>query len=301
MTDIKKMAAVGEGTTGILGYLTWYSVSEVFVKRSILQEKLLEVGLELDWLPKESSVADAFRKATKQVERKRIPAPNGVYHNYLIRDVGSDKDRVQRNIVLEVVDSGGNKLDYKPEEGILILDKKTQKIATFQNTGTPTEIVEEAIILFEMFKTHHDARTIRSMVCRLIKSMAATPVRPSGGIYFVPYQYQKELTSMVSFLKALPGDSTEAYMVPMIDTTENRDMIRAKLLDHLKDTLKSLKEGLQNSGLDRGNANVLLDDAKRRLNDFKEYQKLLQDEMVDMEEIRSLIRSQMGKMLEKEF
>lgn len=286
----------------ILGYLTWYSIFETIVDRTVLLSCLQNSGLGEDWMPKVPSVPDAFRKATKQAERKRVSTSNlNIHHNYLVRDVGSDKDRVQRNIVLEVVDSNGKKLDYRPEEAVLILDKKTGLIDVTTEPGVPKEIAEECVMLFEVFKTNHDARAIRSMVCLLIKTMAPTPVRPAGGVYFIPLKFKDQLEMMVKFLRYLPGETTEAFMIPVIDTTDNRDMVRQKLFDHLKDTLKSLKDGLQNPKLDKGNANVLLDDAKRRLEDFKEYQYLLQDQMSDMEEVQSFIKLQMTKLLDKDF
>lgn len=300
--NVQNMAAVKDESIGsVLGYLTWYSISETQIKRDDLQNNLQRCGLDEGWMPPEIRIPDAFRKATKAVEKKRVPAGDNTHQNYLVREVSSDKDHVQRNIVLEVVDAKGKRLDYLSDEAVIILDKKAGAITTEVKHGSlASDMVNRAIDLYNTFKDHHDARAIRSMVQNILRSMAPTPVRPSGGVYFVPIKYKNELDKLVGFLRCLPGES-EGFMVPLIDNPDNRDMVRKKLNDYLKDTLRSLKDGLANPKLDKCNANILLDEAKRRLKDFKQYQELLTDEMSDMQELTTLIRAQMQSMLEQKF
>jgi len=300
--DIQNMAAVkDESIGGVLGYLTWYSVSETQIKRDDLLNNLRRCGLDEGWMPPKIRIPDAFRKATKAVEKKRVPGGDSTHQNYLVREVSSDKEHVQRNIVLELVDGKGKRLDYRSDEAIIILDKKDGTITTEVSQGSlASDMVNRAIDLYNTYKDHHDARAIRSMVQNMLRGMAPTPVRPSGGVYFVLINYKNELEKLNKFLHCLPGES-EGFMVPLIDNLENRDMVRKKLNDHLKDTLRSLKDGLVNPKLDKSNANILLDESKRRLKDFKMYRELLSDEMTDIQELTSLIRAQMQTMLERKF
>jgi hypothetical protein len=296
---LKELAATHNVALGVLGHLTWYSISETQIKRDELLYNLRRCGLDEGWMPPEIRVPDAFRKATKAIERKKVAAGENI-HNYLVREISSDKKHVQRNIVLEVVDVKGRRLHYEPEEAILVLDKKTGTIIThIKNPGSlAAELANQASDLFNTFKDHHDARTIRSMVQNILRSMAPTPVRPSGGVYFVPVNYKQELEKLTAFLSNLPGES-EAFMIPLINNPENRDMVRKKLNDHLKDTLRFLRDGLFNPKLDKSNASMLLGEAKRRLQDFEEYKKVLADEMSDMQELIGLIQAQMLSIIEK--
>jgi hypothetical protein len=296
---LKELAATHNVALGVLGHLTWYSISETQIKRDELLYNLRRCGLDEGWMPPEIRVPDAFRKATKAIERKKVAAGENI-HNYLVREISSDKKHVQRNIVLEVVDVKGRRLHYEPEEAIMVLDKKTGTIMTHvkNQNSLAAELANQASDLFNTFKDHHDARTIRSMVQNILRSMAPTPVRPSGGVYFVPVKYKEELEKLTTFLSNLPGES-EAFMIPLINNPENRDMVRKKLNDHLKDTLRSLRDGLFNPKLDKSNASILLGEAKRRLQDFEEYKKVLADEMSDMQELIGLIQAQMLSIIEK--
>ena len=134
------------------------------------------------------------------------------------------------------------------------------------------------------------------MVYRILETWT-NPVRPSGGVYFVPVKFEKELTT-VNLLQSLEGNS-EGFRVPVINSTENKDMIRKKLNDHIKLTLENLASGLKDPAINKSRANPLLSDAKAILDNFSLYQETLAEELQDMELMVDLIKKQMLTMLDK--
>lgn len=299
--DVRNLAAVTEKPeSGILGFLTWYTISEKPIMRDDIEQCLKHSGIDTNWMPPPVRVPDAFRRATSSVQRKRVPTNDpATFENYLCRDVSTDRTQVQRNVVVEVVNSQGKRLDYRTEEAVLILDKESGTIkADVEQYSRAVDMVNEAIALFEMFKTHHDSMAIRLMALNYLKSLSPTSVKPSGGVYFIPEKYEGELEKLVTFLQSLPGGS-EAFMIPLIDSKANKDMVRKKLHDNLKDTLQSLKDGILNTKLDRWHTNQLLDEAKRKVETFREYQDLLNDELEDMDDVRKMIHQQMLKLVDK--
>lgn len=300
MMDLKNLAAVTKtGDQTILGDLVWYTIGEQLVPRNVLAYKLQNAGIDEGFMPAEIRIPDAFRRATTAVEKKRETGyEEGIIENYLVREVSSDTKHILRLIVRETKDAKGKRLDYEPNVARITLDKTAGYFTWTSEPGIPEEMCREAEELYSIFQTHHDSRSIRSMVYKILASMAPTPVRPSGGVYFVPFKFESELKKLVSFLQSLEGNS-EGFQVPLINTTENKDMIRKKLHDHIKQTLENLAYGLKDPSINKSRANPLLSDAKGVLDSFTLYQETLSEELLDMMMMVDLIKKQMLTMVDK--
>lgn len=301
MMDLKEMAAVAQTSdNNVLGNLVWYTIGEQLVPRDVLAHKLTNAGIDEGFIPAKIRIPDAFRRATAAVERKRENGlVEGTIDNYLVKEVSSDAEHVLRFIVRETKDAKGKRLEYDPNVASITLDKKSGIISwVCDYDRTAQEMCKEAEDLFLTFQTHHDSRSIRSMVYRILDSMAPTPVRPSGGVYFVPVQFDAELLKLVNLLQSLEGNS-EGFRVPVINSTENKDMVRKKLNDHIRQTLENLAYGLKDPAINKSRANPLLTDAKAILDNFALYQDTLSEELEDMESMVDLIKKQMLTMLDK--
>ncbi len=62
---------------------------------------------------------------------------------------------------------------------------------------------EEASERYEQYKSLYDSQNIRQFVGRILEHMATTSVRPSGGIYCVPYTYDKQLLALSALINDL--------------------------------------------------------------------------------------------------
>lgn len=295
---LENAVAAKQERDNLIGHLVWYSVSECLIDRTTLRSYLKRVGLDEGYMPMEIRPSDAFRKATKLLEQKLAPtADPNIRCNYLVREMPVTKDEIERRLVVETVDSENRRLDYNPKAATFILEKKTWAFSYYAATYELEKVCRQVASDFEIFKTHHDSRAIRSMIYSMLANMAPINVRPSGGVYFIPIQYRLELEKMVSFVRLLGGQS-EAWMMPVIDQREMRDMVRQKLVDHLRAQIKLMasviKEHRSNS-----EAAAALEQGKRAIQDFVQYQQALDEELEDIQELTSLLKRQMQALLEQ--
>jgi hypothetical protein len=295
--QLERLAAVQkENHEGVIGNLVWWSIQNHHITRDQLKQKLVESGLGEGWLPNEIRPADAFRRATKEVEcRKKETSKPGVFKNYLVREVYYDKKMVQRNIVIETVDQNGRRLDYEGQAAILILDKEADQLKIGVILPEVEELVKEAGNLYDLYKSHYPAQAVRVMVSNILKSMSPTPVRPSGGVYFVPQNFQSELTKLIRFVNSLK--KAEAYKIPLIDTMDNRNLINKKLREHLEGILHQCQTALQ-SDLKKSQVKETIEEAKRVISDFRQYRSIVTDDIDRLESHIEEIRKSVALMVE---
>ncbi|CAI8947027.1 Bro-N domain-containing protein [Brevibacillus sp. IT-7CA2] len=294
--ELKNLAVQTTDTDRVIGYLTWYSLSESMFSRELLKESLRQAGLGEEWLPKEIRTPDAFRRATKAVECKRYSDQEGVHHNFLIREVAHDSEMVQRNIVCETVDRNGRRLNYESSSAILVLNRKTGVIDVTGFDPIAEELAQEAVNRFSQFLNNYNSQAIRQMIYSILSSMSPTPVRKTGGVYFVPARFKERLKSMCTFLSYLDGG--KGVSVPVVNDQDSRDMIREGLQEHLKSVLDSCHNGIKRN-LPKHHLKPLLLEAKSVISDFKEYEGILQEEVDNMHTYIDLIRQQVKLLVDK--
>lgn len=294
--DLQHVAAVqNEQQEGIIGHLMWYSVGNQLIRRDELERKLMAAGLDEGWMPNPIRTADAFRRATSEVQTKKATSQPGVFENYLVREVYSDKEMIQRNIVVETVDQKGKRLDYNSEATVLKLDKKTENFSVVSSSQTAEELAREAEQRFYLYRDHHSSQHIRTMLANILKSLAPTPVRPSGGVYFVPSSHEEGLRRLCQFAGSL--ENCEGFMVPLVNTMDNRQMVNQKLKDHFERIVKEC--GSASSGdLKKWQVKQIVEDARQAITDYKEYRNLVSDDFETMETYIGKLRVQVMRLME---
>lgn len=286
--------------SSIIGYLTWYSVGDDLYSRENLRVGLLKNGIEEKFLPNPIRPSDAFRRATKSVEtrRQREEETADTYRNYIIRDVVSQGTKLQRNIVVETVNQSGERLEYIPDAAKLFFDKKTDQFTFLANEAMALDLAEEAKKHFECFLTHHNGASVRSSVVSYLNQLSPTPVRPSGGVYFVPVQHTDKLRNLVTFVSGLPRG--ESHMIPLVNDEDNRSMIRNKVKDNLEKVLEQCRYAVSDEGkLQKVQIKNIVEDARRIVSQFKDYKALLNDTVQDLESSVELVRQSITIVLQK--
>ncbi|WP_027092663.1 DUF6744 family protein [Cohnella thermotolerans] len=292
-TVLKDVVAVqSPNSVNVIGHLTWYSLSEMLITRDELRQKMLSAGLGEGFMPHEIRLPDAFRRATSDKHRRRVS--EGVIENYLFREVSSDNSMIQRNIVCETVDQKGRRLAYDGNAATLVLDKTSANVTVSATSPLAAELARDAVTKFEIYRNNYGSHTIRSVLTNILKSMAPTPVRPTGGIYFVPAQYTDRLEAMLRFMKLL--DHGEGEKVPLIDTGDMRNLVTRKLLDHLRETLRTCEEGAERQ-LTKSQMKELLENARSVANNFTQYREIVTGDLAEMERLVSALRTKVGEAL----
>lgn len=294
--DLQHMAAVqNEQQEGIIGHLMWYSVGSQLIRRDVLEQKLADAGLDEGWMPNPIQPHGAFRRATSEIQTKRSTAQAGVHENYLVREVYSDKDMIQRNVVVETVDQKGKRLDYNSQAAVITLDKKTQNISVVSSSPTAEELAREAEQRFYLYRDHHSSQHIRQMLANILKSLAPTPVRPSGGVYFVPASHEDGLRKLNKLANSL--ENSEGFIVPMVNTMDNRQIVSRKLRDHFERVIEECQSA--NDGhFKKGQVKEIVEEARRVITDYKDYRSLVSDDFEAMEGYVGKLRVQVTRLME---
>src|SRR5699024_877018 len=151
-------------------------------------------------------------RATKEVEQLKATSRPNVFENILVREVLSVKEGVQRKLVVETVDQNGKRLSYKSEAGVITLDMKNNSVPFLSDDPSIHELCVQIEQTFNMYKDHYSAQQLRVMVNKIMQSLAPTPVRKNGDIYYIPATKSIRLKQLIQFLSFL--DNSEGYKVP---------------------------------------------------------------------------------------
>jgi hypothetical protein len=296
MAMLENMVAVQNEGGAYIGHLFWYSIMDCLYSRQKLETELKAAGLSIDFMPNEIRPVDAFRRATKEVETRRNLG-NGVVENYMVRDVYSDSHVTVRHIVLETADSHGKELSYNQKEAVLTLDRKTGDISFQAAPGLAEDLCKEVMRLYDSFKTHHNGQAVRGMVQSILRTLSPTPVRPSGGVYFVPSAHSEELAKLVRFCSSFAKG--EGFKVPMVETQESIEMVATKVADHLDGILGQCRNALADGTLTKPKLAEMLNEAKGIVSGYKDYESILVKQKEEMEARIQLVRDAMVMLLDR--
>lgn len=278
MLELEDIVATTNRTKNFLGHIFWFSIGKQMIEANELKSRLIDSGLDEAWLPNPIRVTDAFRRATREIQSKHPSDEIGIFKNYLVREVYSDNEIVQRNLVVETVDQEDKQLGYETELAILKLNKE-HGIMSYEVMDTDLEsLCIKAKEKFHLYKTNYSAQHLRVMVNKILYSLAPTPLRRNGTIYFIPKSMQYNLNKLVIFIQSL--DNAEGYQVPVINSNENQEMISKSLQNHLR---KLHEQCVDCHELTRGQLKALIDETNQAIKDYKEYQNLISYEQESFE------------------
>src|SRR5690625_297609 len=292
MVNVQNLAVVSQDQEDFLGHLAWYSVGKQLIKTNELKQRLLNSGLEAEWLPNPIRATDAFRRATKEVEQRKATSRPNVFENILVREVFSDKQAVQRNLVVETVDQNGKRLSYNSKAGVITLDKKNNSVTFLSDDTSINEVCVQIEQKFNIYKDHYSAQQLRVMVNKIMQSLAPTPVRKNGGIYFIPATKSIRLKQLIQFLSFL--DNSEGYKVPVIDSTDNRVMVSKKIYDHFDSILYDCRNKTR---LTKGEVKALIDEANKVIKDYRNYKTIVTEETEHIEQVIMNVRYEVTQMV----
>jgi hypothetical protein len=217
-----------------IGSLLFYRVAGCKVTRPQLEAWFTELGLNDKYIPEPIDKADAFSKATNK-DNWRLSYPmggTGVKANVLIRDVKTDKERIVKAMVREVVDGNaetlhtatiGQAVYYKAPSCVMRLTLDFPSLAAGE-----TDVLDPAIVAmklkYEDFSLHYDPQAIRKMIRDYVTDLNAVLVNPSGGLYFVHKTRDDTLDKLNVLMKRIGGDCL-FELIPLVNTPDKREML----------------------------------------------------------------------------
>lgn len=267
-----------------IGDLFWYSIQSVDIDRQVLEAKMAQHEIDLVFLPNPIRASDAFRRATYELQAKKVATGNPqCYLNYLIREVTSDSKQIQRNIVVEKVDKQGKALNYETDTAVIVFDKKLNEIF-IQAKGTDNlaiKLAEEAKRKFMHYSTHYDSQNIRQVMMRILESFSPISVRQNGGIYFVPVTYANELVKLAGLIEDL--GSSCSTMIPLFNIQSSHDMVNRQLVEDVKGAIEQCEAIFKNPNATKVMIKDAMANAKKVATIYQDYRSIveLQTEVLD--------------------
>lgn len=237
MTNLANYAStVGDGNMPVLGSILWYSVSKVKIEHDAFVELLKGTPFE-GTSPACPADHDVFRRVCSKAEQRKIPTDKeGVSKNVLIRNVASGKEEmiIRRIVVEEVSTTTDKRLDYR--QIIDVTFNKSDGTITLASVPTVDHASEydpiAKVVANDIINEYHAQRkcfnsyAIQQWIRRRLIDMHSTKVNKSGAVYFLSAAYSDQLEELEKLIYALPGFS-EIHPLPLIDTTKQREMVRA--------------------------------------------------------------------------
>lgn len=293
-----------------LGKLAWYTISELKISYDQLQELFLKNNISSKYLPKSISPKDAFRRASRLAESKKIKLDETRFLNLLVREIPNpEKEKVVRQIVREVVDSANVRLEYAP---IVTMILEKEDLSTYDlKTLYPQEIEAVDLVLdeYESAKENYNAQHARTIVMDILADLQQVAVRPSGGVYFVLEKYSDEIQSLQNMVRDLSQfcikDSCTMWTVPVIDVQEQRDMVNDSLQAQIKsDSFNLINEVSEiiKSGrkVSEKTARKYIESVKGLKAKVKEYEELLEIEIAGVQGTMDLALEAAVKLLDRQ-
>lgn len=283
----------------ILGHVLWFTVSNVDVSISKAQASIASNGLSGAHLRTQMRPVDAFRKATKEIEKRFPKNDQGFRSNFLVRPVGQDPDTAHRHVVLERAraEKGKKRRLLYTTVAEIVFHRGVKKDGAY--SGYRVEIVEKEVTTqmttqeedwlsihlknfqsrFRHHMNHLDGNAIRQFVRDTIyREMLGVCIKESGGVYFVQHKHKSLLDGLNSFVNDV---GSTFHDLPLVDLDEQREMVLAAYQDETVADLRRATEDL---------ADILRDPNRTiRSNTFNEKKQFAAEVLTKAAEMEALL------------
>lgn len=295
----------------LLGHLVWYSISDLRIRRTEVQQLFYQHNMPSYYLPPVISKANAFRRATTKVGQKyKYPKHigDGKHEVILVRNVRSDEYGIVRHAIREVRDENNTRLDYR-RIGTFMFKRDTQDVeidfeVSFKEVGQYAEQVYEELV------EYYEGKHIRDMVRGIMMDTFPTTVRTSGGVYFISKQYDDLINSLEGFVKDLAPYKTtmwepEFEAIPMLDVEKQRKLIfdryesqTAVSVDGMLDEIAGILRS-KDAKVTQGTLAKYGDSIKEIKQGIEKYEDLLEKDMELARQKCKLLQQQYVALLDK--
>jgi hypothetical protein len=228
----------------VIGFFTWWSLKDSKISKDDFRSLLVQFGLDKYVpIPKEDAAMrrSAFLKAVREVK-------NSHRNEFLIRKILKSADMYKFGLVDEKVDKVQSHLNYS-HNGTLFFNCETGSLTC----DVTHRAFDEIKAKYDEYQNTLNADDIRSAILNIIKHFHTVGVRDRGGIYFLPAQFESEVTALEMMIEKLPGDNLFS-IAPQIDASTSKKAIYRAFIADLKDKIANFKQEIDNESLSRKSA-----------------------------------------------
>ncbi|MCD6453851.1 MAG: hypothetical protein J7L62_00935 [Candidatus Aminicenantes bacterium] len=235
---------------GVLGVIVWFSIGDMRVPRKALEDAFKKYKIPDEYMPHPLRPVDAFRKATKSIEKtfhkrnKKGEVTEEI--TILVRETITGEKKVIRRLVKEVKIPSKDRLSYETEFGRAVFHRDNTRVVVEIKDPEYTWVEDKILWEYEVFKNSYDGNGIRRMVRNILYQQRPIMMRPAGSVYFIPRENQKivyKLADMVNELAKSYASSlweTIFLITPFLDISQNRDLVVTRWKLYVKETLEKV-------------------------------------------------------------
>lgn len=312
MVKVENLIAINNARVEVayLGSLVWFTISDLRITREQLAEAFAQAGIDKAHLPKPICPRDAFRRASSNAELKNWELGGDIRMNILIREVKADGKTIIRQAVRELVDKNNVRLQYQPYAQLELQGEEINvKWLNPVEAKVEADTVEKIKRDYQTEKESYNGRTIRDIITNVLRECNPVAVRPSGGVYFVPQQYEDAVRALQKLVKALAQHSitdrkSQLWTVPVIDAEEQREMLQTSLEEQVASEAKSLLEEMTRiiktgQRLTKSMTQKYIERVRELSNLVKEYEEMLETQAIAARANLEVVQAQAMALLEK--
>lgn len=224
-----------------LGTLFWWDLANNNISHGDLELAADHQGFPREYLPAQVKPHQAFKRAVSHAETM---VPKGI----LIRKIKDDKKECVIGIVSEIQDIAMKDLKYKTLS-VIEFDKVTSHITN----GASHDVVKT---IHDLYIRHlnHDTDDIRKIMANFL-NRSGVALRQSGGVYFIPAQFQPVLDSMCRLIEAVGSNAT--YQLKQFDTVATRMTLTTVATKSLDDEIRQMQEELDKFAFEKARKETL--------------------------------------------
>lgn len=224
--EIRHWAADQEGKP-YLGRVAWASQTKALVPIDDVKAILDSVGLGAH-APKLPSPPDVFRRVTRGAQQT-IEHVDGTKSKIMARDVATNPNEVVRRMVVEKIDSAGQRLSYD-QTWDLRYDKENQRLALYPisvdadgnvrsrdrhiDPHETDDLIAGIRAEYERNIGSADADALRSIIGSVFHDNLAVTLRATGGVVFLPRSHCAALEGLERAAAQIPGMDVQSIPLP---------------------------------------------------------------------------------------
>jgi len=233
-------------STGILGKILYFSLSNLFITKEQLQDICNNLNfLSTDGL--RTSPANAFKNATSDIY-ERVANKKGIYKVYCKDNKRTDKNVISRELILETLGENTNK--HKKLANINFNIETNQfycRNFDFSCGIDVNKYCNWAEELFNIYKKCLSKEQIEGIIERYIHSMNALKISINGKLFFVPKTHMHMVDLLENFIFELNRYSSNNQnsiinSISVLDIEKQREKISAEFYANIGKDVEKCQE-----------------------------------------------------------
>lgn len=243
----------------------------VRIHHDMLTQWFTDLGLDEQFLPPKIKKIDAFRTASSNVKGTSYAISDTQEAEFLVTEIDANPEFVLRHIIREVRDKRLSQSTYAHVATLkffrgarsssgkrhMMEHYKTSINHTLVEVGLdgrktgktyPLQAVDRVqveLLLTQVNETYTDlaanlhAQAIRAVIRNYLVHLNAIAVKPSGGVYFVHNSRHSTLVNLQTLVRRI-GQGSSFHMIPLPDTTDQREMLTEAFEAEVEDDCRLL-------------------------------------------------------------